>query len=123
MTSESQSGGCCTAKCRTAWAYGIGIAGSFLIVMVLVQLMVRFTKPEPLGEKRARERADAHRELTAANREAVRTYGWVDQSKGIVRLPVERAMELTVQHWKTPAGGRSNLISRVMEATKPVSFE
>lgn len=32
------------------------------------------------------------KELTAAT-----TYGWVDQSAGIVRLPVERAMELVVQ--------------------------
>ena len=25
------------------------------------------------------------------------TYGWVDQSKGVVRLPIERAMELTLR--------------------------
>jgi hypothetical protein len=25
------------------------------------------------------------------------TYGWVDQKAGIVRLPIDRAMELTVQ--------------------------
>jgi len=38
-----------------------------------------------LAEHRARE----HTEAT--------TYGWVDQKAGIVRLPIERAMELTVQ--------------------------
>ena len=26
-------------------------------------------------------------------------YGWVDQKAGIVQLPIERAMELTVQHY------------------------
>ena len=30
-----------------------------------------------------------HRELT--------TYGWIDRNRGIVRIPVERAMELLVQ--------------------------
>lgn len=85
--------------------------------------MQRITKPEPLGQKRAKERADASRDLNAANVEALKTYGWVDQAKGIVRLPVDRAMELTIQQWKAPEAGRSNLLSRVLEATKPVSFE
>jgi hypothetical protein len=26
-------------------------------------------------------------------------YGWVDQKTGVVQLPIERAMELTVQHY------------------------
>ena len=26
-------------------------------------------------------------------------YGWVDQKAGVVQLPIERAMELTVQHY------------------------
>ncbi len=38
-----------------------------------------------LAEHRARE----HLEAT--------TYGWVDQKAGIVRLPLERALELTVK--------------------------
>lgn len=38
-----------------------------------------------LGELRGREKT----ELT--------TYGWVDQKAGVVRLPIDRAMELTVQ--------------------------
>jgi hypothetical protein len=28
---------------------------------------------------------------------AATTYGWVDQSKGVVRLPIDRAIELTVR--------------------------
>jgi hypothetical protein len=28
---------------------------------------------------------------------AATSYGWVDQSKGVVRLPVDRAIELTVR--------------------------
>jgi len=38
-----------------------------------------------LVEHRAKEQADAT------------TYGWIDQKAGIVRLPIDRAMELTVQ--------------------------
>lgn len=123
MTNESNPKSCCSAKCGSACAYTAAIIGSFLIIFWLTQSMKRFTRPEPLGVKRAEERATARRELDAANKEAVRTYGWVDQSKGIVRLPVERAMELTIQLGKDPAAARANLLSRINEATKPVSFE
>ena len=123
MTNESNSKSCCGSKCGTACAYTVAIIGSFLIILGLTRTMKRFTKPEPLGVKRAEERATARRELDAANKEAVRTYGWVDQSKGIVRLPVERAMELTIQLGKDPTAARANLLSRINEATKPVSFE
>ena len=123
MTHETESKSCCSSKCASKAAYVVAIIGSFLIVLGLVRTMQRITKPEALGQKRAKERADALRDLNAANVEALKTYGWVDQSKGIVRLPVDRAMELTIQQWKTPDAGRSNLLSRVLEATKPVSFE
>jgi hypothetical protein len=29
------------------------------------------------------------------------TYGWVDQKTGVVRLPIDRAMELTAQQYGT----------------------
>ncbi len=38
------------------------------------------------------------RELRAKEAEA-NHYGWVDQKAGVVRLPIERAMELTVQKY------------------------
>jgi TRAP-type C4-dicarboxylate transport system permease small subunit len=38
-----------------------------------------------LADLRAKEQAAAH------------SYGWVDQSAGVVRLPLDRAIELTVQ--------------------------
>jgi hypothetical protein len=31
------------------------------------------------------------------------SYAWVDQPKGVVQLPIERAMELTVQEINAPA--------------------
>ena len=38
-----------------------------------------------LAEHRSKEQADST------------SYGWIDQKAGVVRLPIERAMELTVQ--------------------------
>jgi len=59
------------------------------------------------------------------------SYGWLDQSKGIVRLPISEAMKLALRDWQNPAAGRSNLIARVEKATalppktpeKPSQFE
>lgn len=43
------------------------------------------------------DRAALLKEHQARELAAATTYGWVDQKAGIVRLPIERAMELTVQ--------------------------
>lgn len=37
------------------------------------------------------------RELRAADEATLSTYGWVDKNIGKVRIPIERAMELTVE--------------------------
>ena len=42
-------------------------------------------------------RAQMLAELRQKEQAAATTYGWVDQQKGVVRLPIERAMELTVR--------------------------
>lgn len=36
-------------------------------------------------------------ELHAKEQAAATTYGWVDQPKGVVRLPLDRAIELTAR--------------------------
>lgn len=41
-------------------------------------------------------RAEKLRALREAERQAASTYGWVDKDKGLVRLPVDQAMELTL---------------------------
>ena len=38
-------------------------------------------------------------ELRAKENEAAASYGWVDQEKGVVRLPLDRAAELTLQRY------------------------
>lgn len=38
-------------------------------------------------------------ELRAKEAARIKNYAWVDQKAGVVQLPLERAMELTVQHY------------------------
>ena len=70
-------------------------------------------------------------ELRAAEVDALNNPGWIDQAKGVVRLPIAEALKLTEREWLDPAAARSNLIARVEKATalppkapeKPSAFE
>ena len=117
-------------KARLA-AYAIGILGTFLIVSLLVLALRHYAQPAPVGASRVEERYRFLQDQRAADAKAANEYDWVDKDKGIVRLPIQRAVELTLQEWQNPAAARSNLISRVDKATavppkapeKPNPFE
>ena len=122
------------SNCNVAakWVSGVAILGAFLIVAALVWAMRHYTQPEPLNANRSAERARALAELRAAETEALKNPAWLDQGKGIVRLPVDVAVKMVVESWGTdPAAARSNLIARVEKATavapppppKPSAFE
>lgn len=117
---------------RTALAYIVGVLGAFLIVAALVWAMRHYTQPAPLGEDRALVRAKALAELRGAEAEALSTPAWLDPGKGLVRLPIDEAMNFVEREWgRNPAAARSNLIARVEKATaappkapeKPSPFE
>src|SRR6266581_1239957 len=97
--------------------YAIGIVGTFLIVAMLVLAMRHYTQPAPVGANRIEERYKFLQDQRAADAKALSEYDWIDKDKGIVRLPVQRALELTLQEWQNPAAARSNLMSRVEKAT------
>jgi hypothetical protein len=103
-------------KCKGG-VYAIAILGTFLIVGWLVALMIKYTKPAPIGQERAEERRKAAVQLEADNTQALNNYAWQDQGKAIVRLPVERALQLTLEESKNPAAARSNLLARLEKAT------
>jgi len=54
----------------------------------------------PRGDRYEKKRAKARGEKLATAQQqsftALTTYGWVDKSKGVARIPVEQAMKLTV---------------------------
>lgn len=49
------------------------------------------------GVLTATERTALLTEARAKEQAAAASYAWVDQSKGVVRLPIERAIELTAR--------------------------
>jgi len=96
--------------------YAAAVIGAFAIVIALVWAMYRYTHPEPITQNRVAERKKALVEIRNTEAESLNTYGWVDQGKGIVRLPINRAMELMLQEYQNPAAARSNLVARAEKA-------
>ena len=64
-------------------------------------------------------RAKALAKIRATEDKSLTTAGWIDQSRGIVRLPIETAMQISAQEWRNPAQGRADLLSRQENASKP----
>lgn len=105
---------------KSKWAvYSIAILGAFLIIAALVKIMQTKTATADLTAARSEERRKNLVALQAEAKQATENYAWQDQGKGLVRLPVARAMEVTLQEMQNPQAARSNLIARVEKATAP----
>ncbi len=107
---------CCWDRAQ-AVAWGVGIVGTFFLMAVLVGALYRYALPEPVAAARARERRQFLLEQKAAEAKALTEYAWQDRAKEVVRLPIPRAIELTLQEWQNPVAARTNLIARVEKAT------
>src|SRR5437667_9116857 len=74
--------------------------GVVLLFALFGAIVVAVVGPSPRGDTYERIRAEARvKKLKDARDEeakALTTYAWVDKNKGTVRLPIDRAMELTV---------------------------
>lgn len=118
-----------SCKCGPGSAYAIAVIGAFLIVAILVQAMRHYTRPPELNANRAAERAKALGELRADEAGKLNNVAWIDANKGVVRLPIQEAMQMVERDWsRDPAKARADLIARVEKATavpppKPSEFE
>jgi hypothetical protein len=93
----------------------LAIFGCFALFLVLVRFAYNSHPPayipenevaEKLGDDQKWQATPESRrayltELRAAQEKQATTYAWVDEKKGIVQLPVDRAMELIVRDYGT----------------------
>ena len=73
-------------------------------------------RPEIL-ELQGRKKALA--EIRAENERGLNTYEVTDAGKGIVRLKIDRAMELTIEAYKNPGAAQKELAARADKASAP----
>jgi hypothetical protein len=74
----------------------VGIVGAILLFVVIVSLQAVFNSAQraELERKVVTRPSEELQQLEARQLEQLASYGWVDQSAGTVRIPVERAMDL-----------------------------
>ncbi len=91
-SSASESNGSFSATLLAA----IGGFAIFALILVVAYLP---NKAAPAGDgvRTPEQRKAALAELRGKEHTAATSYGWVDKDKGVVRLPLERAIELTIQ--------------------------
>ena len=95
----------------------VALAACFFILAAVIWVMYHYTQPGPVDQARRAERRKNLAELSATNAVILENYAWLDQGKGLVRLPVSRAMEIAAQEGQNPAEAKARLIARMEKAT------
>lgn len=137
------------ANLRSLLQFGFWLA--VLLVVTLVGMKFTFdyfAKTEPLGPASSplvepgarvlppspRLQSRPHLELKdycEAQQKQVNAYAWVDQQSGVVRIPVDRAMDLTLAHGlparaaaEIPAGSAAGIasVAEVPDASGPCGY-
>jgi hypothetical protein len=104
---------------RPVWHVGLGFVAASFVFAVLV-LVLKFSTPAPaIDADRAAERSKDLAQIRAAENQALDNAGWIDQQRGLVRLPIDVAVQLTAQEWRNPAQARADLIAREEKASTP----
>jgi hypothetical protein len=104
---------------RTVWPIGIAfLIACFLFAVIVAAVKFSITVPA-IDADRATIRTKALGEIRAAETQALAHPGWIDENRGLVRLPISVAMQITEREWQDPAAARSNLTARVEKATAP----
>ena len=97
----------------------VAVLATFLLMAFLVRQMVKFTQPAPVGASIGTARAEENAKIRAAGVDAAKNWGYSDLARGMVRLPMEDAMKLTVQGYQNAAGFKTDLVARAEKASAP----
>src|SRR5438034_11527052 len=84
-------------RSRAPLSTWLGVVLLFALFGVIVLAVI---EPAPRGsdyeETRAKKRMENLKNLREDAEKALNTYAWIDKNKGVVRIPIGRAMEVTI---------------------------
>jgi len=81
----------------TIWYVGICVAVVVLVVFIWQYFSIQVRKE--MDAKVFSAESTELREVRAAEQAQLTKYQWVDKNAGVVRIPLERAKELTLRDW------------------------
>ena len=88
MNSETQN----CSNCASKLAYAAAVLGAILIVVFLDRELKKYTAAPAVNAGRAEERAKALSEIRNTEADALNNTGWIDPTKGLVRLKIDDAI-------------------------------
>ena len=114
------------AYSRAPLSTWLGIVCLFVLFGIIVLAVIG---PSPrtsdYEEARAKKRMEKLKALQEENQKDLTTYAWVDKNKGVARIPIDRAMEVTVadlaQKKPAPAGPIATPASAEVTTGKPAA--
>src|SRR6188472_164594 len=97
------------AYSRAPLSTWLGIVCLFVLFGIIVLAVIGpSSRTSDYEETRAKKRMERLKALQEENQKELTTYTWVDKNKGVARIPIDRAMELTAadlaQKKPAPAG-------------------
>lgn len=78
---------------------GLGILATFVLIIVLIQAYFDYVQTGEYYQKVMEPIAADFLRLRTQEDAELNSYGYVDREKGIVRVPIDRAMQLTVTEY------------------------
>src|SRR5204862_7796837 len=100
-----------------AW---VGIVLLFLLFGLVVFVLVAATPHgDTYEQKRAKAREEKLKTIKEAAAKDLNSYAWVDKGKGVARIPIDRAMQLTLRHLASKKPEPANPIAAPTEAAAP----
>jgi len=104
------------------------VSGIFAALAIVAKLNLN---APAIDADRAAERNKALAEIRVAEENSLASAAAIDAPRGIVRLPIETALQLAAQKWQNPSAARADLNARAEKAAselpkapeKPSAFE
>ncbi len=93
---------------RSLWPTVIAAVVLLLLFGLCARLLLLALPVRDEDHDRREERLKVYAELQAENAQKLGTYAWIDRDKGLVQIPIDRAIALTIPelnaHPPAPAG-------------------
>src|SRR3954453_21587336 len=114
------------AYSRAPFSTWLGIVCLFLLFGLIVLAVIGPSlRTSDYEEARAKKRMEKLKALREENQKELTTYSWVDKNKGVARIPIDRAMEITVadlaQKKPAPAGPIATPAAQAAPAGAPAA--
>ena len=87
----------------------VGVTAGLLIFALILYLAYVPNRPGLVDAARIEQRELFLAQNEAEQVERANNYSWVNRQQGIVRIPIDQAMDLTVKEWQQRQGGEGTL--------------